>query len=280
MGTTLQKIPISAVIITLNEESNIARCLNSLDFVDEVVIYDSGSKDKTLQVAQALSLFVSGKVKLKIIEGEWLGFGPTKNKATAAANHSWILSLDADETVSPELKIEVLTLTLNPLHSYLIPRRSFYLNRWIDHGGWYPDFQLRLFNKEQWQWDLAPIHEKVVSSSSSAQTLKLKSPLHHFVFKNIAHQVQTNNRYSSLQAEKLFKDGKRYSGFHFVTKPWVKFIECYFIKLGFLDGWPGFVIAVSAGYSVFLKWAKLEELENIQLKELQKNQNKERSVRP
>lgn len=262
MGITSQKIPISAVLITLNEESNIARCLASLDFVNEVVIYDSGSKDRTLDIAQQMSLFASGRVQLKVIKGEWLGFGPTKNKATALATNPWILSVDADEVISPELKQELLHLPLQAETSYLIPRRSFYLNRWIDHGGWYPDYQLRFFNKTNWQWDAAPIHEKVVPAKDSFTKIKLQNPMHHFVFKNIEHQVQTNNRYSTLQAEKMFNEGQAFSWFHFLTKPHVKFIENFYWKLGFLDGWAGFVIAVSSGYSVFLKWAKLKELHN------------------
>lgn len=270
MGTNLPKIQISAVIITLNEESNIARCLESLDFVDEVVIYDSGSKDRTIAIAQQLSLFASGRVKLNVVQGEWLGFGPTKNKATSLAINSWILSIDADEVVSAELKQELKSLqNLNSENSFLVPRRSFYLERWIDHGGWYPDYQLRFFNKQFWQWDFAPIHEKVVPSKPDLQSLKFSWPLQHYVFKNIEHQVQTNNRYSSLQAEKMFKDGKRFNWFHFWTKPHVKFVECYYWKLGFLDGWAGFVIAVSAAYSVFLKWAKLRELQrNQSIKEM------------
>ena len=279
MGITSSNIPISAVIITLNEESNIVRCLNSLDFVDEVVIYDSGSKDRTIAVAQQMSLFTSGRVKLNIIQGEWLGFGPTKNKATSLTTHSWVLSIDADEVVSLELKQELQNLkNLNPeseKNSYLVPRRSFYLNRWIDHGGWSPDYQLRIFNKVYWQWDLAPIHEKVMAAKPNFKSEKLISPMNHFVFKNIEHQVQTNNRYSTLQAEKMLKEGKSFNWFHFLTKPHVKFIECFYWKLGFLDGWAGFVIAVSAGYSVFLKWAKLAELQKNQLAELQKNQLKE-----
>lgn len=258
----MQNLKISAVLITFNEASNIARCLLSLDFVDEIVIYDSHSIDKTLEIASKIGFVAEGKVKLKIVRGSWLGFGPTKSKATQSASNDWIFSIDADEVISNELKAELVQIAtnLNPQSAYQIPRRSFYLGRWIDFGGWYPDYQLRLFNRTHWHWDHEPIHEKVVPTHAQSQLMKLKSPLHHFVFKSIEHQVSTNNRYSSLLAQKLFAQGQRFNWFHFLTKPAVKFIECYIWKMGFRDRWPGFVIAKSAAYSIFLKWSKLKEL--------------------
>lgn len=250
---------ISAVIICLNEQTNIERCLNSLSWVDEIVVYDSGSTDKTIDIAR--------KLGAKVIEGKWLGFGPTKHKATELATNDWILSIDADEEVPEKLKNEILTQLskLDEKSVYKIPRLSFYLRRWIKHGGWYPDYQIRLFNKKNYQWNDAIIHEKVCSLNNlQPQVKELKCYFNHYVFKNIEHQVQTNNRYSSLQAEKMFADGKAFSCFHFLTKPYVKFIECYFLKLGFLDGWAGYVIARNAAYSVLMKWLKLKELHDVE----------------
>jgi glycosyltransferase involved in cell wall biosynthesis len=276
MSQKTPNIKISAVIITLNEESNIARCLSSLTFVDEILIYDSNSKDKTVHVASNLGFIVDGKVKLKIVQGPWLGFGATKKKATSLASNDWVLSIDADEVISDELMSEISELfkTLNPQSAGLIPRRSFFLNRWIDFGGWYPDYQLRLFNRTHWSWDQVTIHEKVVPLQAESTRVRLNSPLHHFVFRSIEHQVATNNRYSTLLAQKLFAQGKKFNWFHFLTKPVVKFIECYIWKMGFRDGWPGFVIAKSASYSVFLKWAKLKELsqDDFQRKNLKPNE--------
>lgn len=249
------KTELSAVIICLNEEANIERCLKSLSWVDEIVIYDSGSTDNTINIAQ--------KMGAKVIQGEWLGFGPTKFKATSLATHDWILSIDADEEIPQELQQEISKKipTLETTSTYKIPRLSFYLKRWIKHGGWYPDYQVRLFNRKYYQWNQAAIHEKIEPlAEHTAKVSALENHFHHYVFKNIEHQVQTNNRYSSLQAQEMFLRGKPFSYFHFLTKPYVKFIECYILKLGFLDGWAGYVIARNAAYSALLKWVKLKEI--------------------
>lgn len=247
----MNQIPLTVVVITKNEESNITRCLTSvLGWVGEVVVYDSGSVDQTVQVASKLGAHV--------VSGEWLGFGPTKKKATLLANNDWILSLDADEEVSLGLKNEILQRfsSLDSESAYALPRKSYFLKKWILHGGWYPDRQVRLFNQKHSMWNQDLIHEKVQAKSLQ----NFKNCLNHYVFKNLSHQVVTNDRYSTLQAQKMFNDGKKMNWFHFLTKPTVKFIECYFLKLGFLDGYAGYVIARSAAYSVFLKWAKLKEL--------------------
>lgn len=242
---------LSVVVITKNEESNIERCLASVDWVEDVVIYDSGSTDRTLELAK--------KMGARVFTGPWLGFGPSKRKVTEFSKNDWVLSLDADEEVTSELKREILQKldTLHPEVGYLIPRRSWFIDRWIMHGGWFPDRQLRLFHKKYSMWNEEKIHEKVIAKSQDF----FLNPMNHYVFKNISDQIETNNRYSGLLAEKLFLSGKKFNLFHFMTKPCVKFVECYFLKLGILDGWPGFVIAKNAGYSVFLKWAKLREFE-------------------
>lgn len=250
-------MPISAVIICKNEEANIERCLKSLAWADEVIVYDSGSTDNTISIAQ--------KMGAKVHQGPWLGFGSTKREATNRADHDWIFSVDADEEVPENLKQEILSKlsTLDINFVYKIPRLSFYLQRWIKHGGWYPDFQIRLFNRQTYQWNKASIHEKVQSiKGDSEQVAQLDNHLHHYVFKNIEDQVQTNNRYSTLQAQTMFENGKSFSYFQLLTKPYVKFFECYFFKLGFLDGWAGYVIARNAAYSALLKWLKLQELYN------------------
>lgn len=248
---SLIKLPLSVVIITLNEEKNIRRCLESVDFASDIVVLDSYSKDKTKDVCLQMGA--------RFEQQEWLGFGLQKKRAVELAKNDWVLCLDADECVSKELKSEIISSWegLNPKVGYRLPRISFYLKRWIRHGGWYPDYQLRLFNRRYSQWSEDPIHEKVISESTSL----FKNPLQHFVFNHISHQVLTNDKYSSLQAQKMKQEGKKFNWFHFFTKPMVKFVECYFLKLGFLDGMAGFIIAISAAYSVFLKWSKLWEME-------------------
>ena len=255
MNSFDKKLPLSVVIIALNEERNIARAITSVSsWVDEVVVYDSGSKDMTVEIASNMGA--------KVFNGEWFGFGKTKKKATALAINSWILSIDSDEEVSLDLKNELIKkfTLLDETVAYRLPRLSFYLKRWIRHGGWYPDYQVRLFNKRSSNWNEHDIHEKVEADSYGYLT----SNLNHYVFRDIEHQVSTNNKYSSLQAQQMKNYGKRFSWFHFFTKPSVKFLECYILKLGFLDGWAGYVIARSAAYSVLLKWSKLYELEKLE----------------
>jgi len=245
------KVPLSIVLISLNEQSNIARALNSVKWADDVVVYDSGSTDETIEIAK--------KMGANVIQGQWLGFGKTKKLATNYAKFDWVLSLDCDEVITEALQAELCSKLniLKPHHVYKIPRLSFYLAKAIKHGGWFPDYQARLFNKKYHNWNEVLIHEKINAKNYE----NLASYMNHYVFKNIEHQVSTNNRYSSLQAQEMYRSGKKFSWFLFFTKPWVKFIECYFLKRGFLDAWAGYVIAYSASYSVFLKWAKLRELE-------------------
>jgi hypothetical protein len=180
------------------------------------------------------------------------------------AKNDWILSLDADEVISDELKNEIQQRfsALDAKTGYLIPRKSWHLGRWILHGGWYPDYQLRLFNRQHSQWNQALIHEKVIAT----QTAKFSQPILHYLFEDLADQVETNNRYSGLLAAEHFKKSQKFSYLKIIHKSVFKFFECYFIKKGFLDGFPGFVIAVGAAYSVFIRWAKLWELEQKSLK--------------
>ncbi len=246
----VMKLPLTLMVITLNEESNIERCLRSVPFVDEVLIIDSQSSDQTVAIAE--------KMGAKVLQKAWQGFGPQKKWGTAQARNDWILSLDADEELSSELADEIKSKfeQLNSKVGYQFPRRSFHLGRWIAHGGWYPDRQLRLYNRQFSNWPDSEIHERV----QAPQVETFQSNLNHYVFKNLSHQIQTNDRYSSLLAQQDFKAGKRFSFFKLCLKPWSKFFECYLVKLGFLDGLAGLVIAVSAGYSIFLRQAKLWEL--------------------
>jgi glycosyltransferase involved in cell wall biosynthesis len=245
------KVPLTVTIVTLNEEKNISRCIGSVPFASEIIVIDSFSQDKTCEIARSLGA--------KIHQEKWRGYGGQKAFAAEKAAHDWVLNLDADEAVSPELadKIRADFNNLDPETGYLIPRRSYYLGRWIDYGGWYPDYQKRLFHRRHSHWDGAPIHEKVISPKEQ----KWKDDLYHYVFDNISEQVSTNNRYSTLQAEKHHREGKKFSILKLIVKPWTKFIETYFFKRGFMDGLPGFIISVGAAYSVFIRWAKLWELQ-------------------
>jgi glycosyltransferase involved in cell wall biosynthesis len=247
----MMKLPISLVIITLNEENNIERCVRSAAFCSEVLVVDSESKDRTCEIAQSLGA--------RVLQKSWLGFGPQKRWASSQVQNDWILSLDADEALSPELAEEIQKRfsEFQAETAYEMPRKSFHLGRWIEHGGWYPDYQSRLYNRKFSNWPESQIHERI----EAAKVERLNSPILHYVFQNLSHQVRTNDRYSGLLAEKDVASGKRFSMVKLVFKPFSKFFECYFLKLGFLDGLPGFLIAISAAYSMFLRWAKIWEVQ-------------------
>ena len=245
---------ISATIITYNEEKNIRRCIESLDFVDEIVVVDSLSSDNTCAIAKELGA--------KVIDQKFLGHIDQKQLAVENATNDWVLSLDADEEVSPELKASIVELIKKPLEydAYEMKRVSFHLGRWIRHGGWYPDKKIRLFNRQKAHWGGYNPHDKVIVNGKVGM---LEGDLKHYVFTDLRHNIDTNNSYSSIMAEDLYKKGKKFSYLKLFFKPVGKFLEVYIYKRGFLDGMAGFIIAVGASYSMFLKFAKLWELERV-----------------
>lgn len=250
---SVKKLSLSLVLITKNEAHQLERCLRSVPFASDVVVLDSGSTDATVETAKALGA--------RVFIEEWRGFGLQRRRAVELAAHDWVLCLDADEALSPELAAEIQArfAELDTKTAYRFPRLSFHLGRWIRHGGWHPDWQLRFFNRQHSTWSEAPVHEKV----QAAQIGDFRSNLLHWVFRDLSHQVHTNDRYSTLQAQELHAKGVRSSLLKMLIKPKVKFWECYLFKLGFLDGRAGLVIAVGAAYSVFLKWSKLWEIQSI-----------------
>jgi glycosyltransferase involved in cell wall biosynthesis len=249
--------PLSVVIITKNEADHIEACLNSVSFAEDVVVLDSGSTDSTCELA--------GRLGARVFVEEWRGFGPQKRRAVELAQNDWVLSLDADEALDIDAQNFIKELMAEEESSfaaaaYRFARQSYHLGRWIHHGGWTPDYQVRLFDRRRAGWNEAPVHEKVeVREGESLQTARGK--IKHWVFEDLSHQVDTNNRYSTLGAEALRQRGKHFSLAKLLLKPVSKFVETYFWKQGFRDGLPGFVISVGAAYSVFLKFAKLWEME-------------------
>ncbi len=247
---------LSLAIICLNEAGAIERCIRSVPFADDVVVLDSESQDQTREIAAGLGA--------RVFNEAWRGFRAQKQRATDLAKHDWVLSLDADEALSKESAVEILALLesaeLETYDGYELPRLSWNLGRWIWHGGWYPDRQIRLYNRARASWQGGEhVHERV----TAAKTKLLQNPIQHFPFENLSEQISTNNRYSSLGADELRTRGIRFSYFKLIWKPISKFLETYFIKRGFLDGTAGFVIAVGAAYSVFLKFSKLWEMERV-----------------
>ncbi len=261
----MEKRPITLVIITLNEEENIARCIESVPWADEVIVLDSESKDKTREIASSLGA--------KVHVQKFLGFRDQKQRATDLAKNDWILALDADEALSLGLSQEILqTFDTTPIQDgYRMPRLSFHLGRWIKHGGWYPDRQLRFFNRKKAKWGGGHVHEKIECENIGT----LQNNLLHYVFRDLKHQVDANNRYSTLGAQDLYDHGKKFSLVKLLLKPISKFLETYVWKLGFLDGLPGFIISVGAAYSVFLKFSKLKELQQV----VKRKEQQEKDVR-
>ncbi len=250
------RFPVSLVIITLNEADGIGRAIASAPFCDEVVVLDSGSTDGTCDIARQLGA--------RVFVEEWRGFQAMKQRATDLAENDWILSLDGDEAVDAALCEELTELFKGwaagavQADGYRMPRLTWNLGRWIRHGGWYPDLQLRLYNRKRAKWGGgSQVHERVEAENVG----RLRGQLLHYPFATHAEQVATNNRYSGLGAEELVRRGQVFQWHKLFLKPISKFTETYFFKRGFLDGLPGYIIAVGAAYSVFLKYVKLWEIE-------------------
>ncbi|MFP4082121.1 MAG: glycosyltransferase family 2 protein [Candidatus Aminicenantes bacterium] len=245
---------ISAVVITRNEEKRLEPALKSLaGIAAEIIVVDAYSSDQTLKIAK--------KYTKKVFQRTWTNFADQKNFANSRASLPWILSLDADERLSPELQQEIISLKKKekepPWAGFSMPRQVFYLGRWIRHSGWYPDRKIRLFRKEKARWEGEYVHEKLVIEG---QVKKLNHSIHHFTYRNIREHVDRINIFSDLGAQKLYASQKKSRWYHLVFLPFFRLIRSYILKGGFLDGFAGFVIAVLHGYSIFLRYAKLREI--------------------
>lgn len=244
---------ISATIITFNEASNIKAACESVAWADEVVVVDSNSTDATREIAEACSA--------RVIVNDWPGFGAQKQFAVDQAKHDWILSLDADERVSDELKQSILKLQNEKdlADGYQISRRTYYQDRWIRGGGWYPDRQLRLFRKSKGHWKQRHIHESV-TMNPGARVERLKGDLLHYTSQNAAHHHRMiGERYAPLAAQQMFEEGKRTSVFGVASAGPAAFIRSLILKGGIRDGFAGFTIASFAAHHAFLKHLMLWE---------------------
>lgn len=241
---------ISIVVIAKNEADRIGHLLNHCEFAHEVIVVDSGSTDETVALCESKNA--------KVIHHPWQGYADQKQFAMEQAKCPWILNLDADEYVPDELAQEIQSAVASAppaVAAYSMPRLSYYLGRWIRHGGWYPDRKVRLMRKGAGHWTGDGIHEKLVIDGES---MELSNPLHHLVYRNIADQIKTVNSFSDVYARHRKKAGPLFLAAG-IPHTFGKFFECFIWKRGFLDGWAGLVIAmISSGY-IFLKHAKAWE---------------------
>jgi glycosyltransferase involved in cell wall biosynthesis len=251
----LHPMKISATVITFNEEANIREACESLRWADEIIVVDSGSTDKTREIAAACGA--------RVINREWPGFAAQKQFATEQAAHDWVFSLDADERVSKELKASIAKLSKGDdtqlADGYRIPRRSYYQGRWIKGGGWYPDWQLRLFKKSRGHWEPRHIHESV-KMDSDARIEKLPGDILHYSVRDSAHHHRMiGERYAPLGAQQMFEEGRHTSPLKIATAAPAAFVRSYFLKGGFRDGLAGISIASFAAHHAFLKHLMLWE---------------------
>jgi len=243
---------ISVVLITFNEADRLEAALKSVEGIaDEIVVVDSHSTDETEKIAL--------KHTDRFFRREWTNYADQKNYANSKAAFPWILSLDADERLSPGLRQEILSLKEeDPAASaFSVPRQAYYLGRWIRHSGWYPDRKVRLFRNNNASWEGEFVHE---SLEVEGEVKKLQGILQHFTYRDLSDQLLRVDTYSSLGAQKLYADQKRCRWHHLWALPFFSFLRTYVWKAGFLDGQAGFIIAVMQGYGVFARYAKLREI--------------------
>lgn len=240
---------ISTLVITYNEERNIERCLESvLPISEEIIVVDSHSTDATVEIAR--------RYTSRVYSRDWPGYGKQKQWALDQASHPWVLSIDADEELSPELRDEIRQLSFDR-DGYWVPRKVWYLNRWIEHGGWYPNYVLRLFEREKAKFTENILHE---SAEVLGETARLRNPLHHYSYRDVSHHLEKMNTFTSLAAKQMYARGRRAGLFSILCFPPLEFFKAYFLKRGFLDGRAGLVIASLHATYVFQKHAKLFEL--------------------
>ena len=253
----MNKKKISVYIIAYNEEEKIKAAINSVIWASEIILADAYSKDKTAAIAVEMGA--------KVVQVEFKGFGALRNQAMAACSHEWIFSLDADERCTPKARDEIISTIekAETADAYYIPRRNFFMGKWIKHSGFYPDYrQPQLFKKGVLQFkNDDPVHEEY-SIISDKPAGYLKQPIWQFPYKDLAEVIDKTNRYSSLGAEKLQKKGRKATMVNAFAHGLWSFFHMYILKKGILDGWPGLVIAIGNFEGTFYKYAKLVELES------------------
>ncbi len=255
-----KKSSISACIISFNEERNIGECIDSVAWCDEVVVVDSLSEDRTAEIARERGA--------RLIQNEWPGNVAQKNLALDAAKCEWVIALDCDERVTPQLKeaiIDIMSSTQD-VHGYFISRKIFYLDRWLEHGGWFPEWRLQLFRRNAGRWVGIDPHGRVQVEGRTGRIppggrgVKAAVIL-HYSFNSLSHQMKVLDRYTEIQAGELFRSGGRVNPVDLVIRPLWRFFRTYILRRGFLDGGAGFHMAANHAYAAYMKYAKLWEIQ-------------------
>lgn len=242
------RLPVSAVIIGLNCAHLLEACLQSLKFCDEILLVDSGSSDATVELARRLGA--------RVVHQDWLGFGPQKQFAVAAARHDWVLCVDSDERVTPDLATAIEEALAAPVAgAYRFARSNRFMGRYLRHGEGYPDWSLRLFDRRQARWSDDAVHEKVLYSGEPAT---LAGDLLHDTEETLESYIAKQNRYTTLAARQAVAAGKRAGAARMLASPVLRFVKFYFFRGGFLDGLPGFVHISVGCFNSFLKYAKIQ----------------------
>jgi len=245
--------PISGVVICLNEADRIGRCLESLAFCDEIVVVDSGSTDGTREIAR--------KYTPTVIEQAFLGYVKQKNFALSLTKHDWVICIDADEAISPELAANIrgaVERNDGVVSGYSLDRVTHYLGVWHDRGEWYPDWQLRVFRRSRGHFGGLDPHDRV---ELDGPVERLGGRLLHWNYRSLSDHIQTMDRFSARMARSLADEGIRFRLRDLVLRPPARFLKSYLLQQGFRRGIPGFVVSVAGAYYVFMKYAKLWELE-------------------
>lgn len=251
----MPRLKLSVYVIGYNEEAKIRECLESVKWADEVVFLDSFSTDKTAEIAREYTD--------KVFQQKFEGFGKLRNAALAHCSNEWILSVDSDERVSPELKDEILKLLEKgpDADAYLVPRKSHFLGKWVRHCGWYPDFrQPQFFNKNKMKYTGQMVHETY--ELPGGKLSRLNEHVLQYPFLNLDQYFKKMDRYSTLRANEMKKDGRSFKVVNLIVNPIAMFFRMYVVKLGFLDGSVGLILSILYAYYTVCKYIKLWELDN------------------
>ena len=247
----MTKPRVSACVITFNNDDVVKECMESIKWADEIIVVDSYSTDNTVEICR--------KYTDRVYQREWPGFKDQSNYIVSLANYEWVLFTDADEIISPELYLEIQSLlnnNSNDWDGFYFPRRTRYLGSWINHGEWYPAYDLLLYKKDKGTW----VKEPHATLELNGKAKYLKNDCYHYTYRNLSHQLDTIDKYTDMSAAEMEKKGVKFIIFQLLFRPLFRFIKGYIFKRGFQDGMPGLVSAITTSFYVFMKYAKLWEL--------------------